>query len=98
MSDKPPRKPIGRPVVDEKGNRTWTWSDEEGVDTSTVRALGEDLSLDKSPEEKLPPSQNPYDRRPAPTADKEQPKRRSLDDMRRLSEQIKRSKYWKPDK
>jgi hypothetical protein len=93
MSEKPPRKLNGRPVVDENGNRTWTWQND--VDTASVRALGEELSLDDSPLDKRPPSQNPYDRAASPKPEKDQPKRRTLDDMRRLSDQIKRSKSWK---
>ena len=105
MSKVPPRKPQGRSVTDENGNRTWTWHTED-IDTKTVRALGEGLSLD-GPEEK--PGQgeglNPYDRihagktLPQPgLPEKPAPRRRTLDDMRRLSEQIKRTKNWKPGK
>ena len=101
MSKPPPRKPLGRSVVDENGNRKWTWQTED-IDTARVRALGEELSLDTAtPQDKLPPSNNPYDRGPAkaaPVAPKEQTKRRTLDDMRKLSEQIKRTKTWTPDK
>jgi hypothetical protein len=100
MSKTPPRKLTGRSVVDENGNRSWVWHTDSDVETASVRALGEDLSLDTSPHGDAPPSLNPYDRTPARVSPKEttDSKRRTLDDMRRLSEEIKKAKYWKPDK
>lgn len=105
MSKPPPRKPLGRSVIDENGNRKWTWQTED-IDTARVRALGEELSLDTAtPEDKLGPGNNPYDSAAAkvsPVAPKDQPKdqrkRRTLDDMRKLSEHIKRTKTWTRDK
>ncbi len=98
MPEKPPRKLKGRPVADENGNKTWTWQSEETVDTAKVRALGEELSLDSSPPNKQPASRNPYDRGLPDPPLQDAPKRRTLDDMRRLSEHIKKSKHWKPDR
>ena len=84
---KPPPRPKGRPATDERGNSTWKW-DGEGearVETALIRALGEGLSLE-------PPPQNvdldPYSQSTSPG--KETTKGRSLDDMRRLNEEMKR--------
>ena len=84
---KPPPKPKGSPATDERGNSTWKWDGESGthVETALVRALGEGLSLE-------PPPQNvdldPYSQ--STSHGKEKPKGRSLDDMRRLNEEMKR--------
>jgi hypothetical protein len=96
MSKPPSKKPIGRPITDEKGNRTWEWRSDTKIDTTIVRALGEELSFETSsaPAE----GSNPYDRTAAKGLDEEGKKRRTLDDMRRLSEKIKRSKHWTRDK
>jgi hypothetical protein len=89
-------KPIGRAVVDENGNRAWKWANQDNMDTARVRALGEDLSLE-TPTQGVP-ALDPYNRgAPAagPEAKPAKPeKRRTLDDMRKLSEQIKRTKIW----
>ena len=84
---KPPPKPKGRPATDERGNSTWKWDGGSGahVETALVRALGEGLSLEA-------PLQNvdldPYSQ--STLHGKEKPKGRSLDDMRRLNEEMKR--------
>lgn len=104
MSKTHPRKPQGHSVTDADGNRKWTWHTED-VDTKTVRALGEDLSLD-TPDEKPGNGLNPYDQtrpvtppQPPPgSPEAAAPRRRTLDDMRRLSEQIKQTKHWNRDK
>lgn len=96
MSKPPPKKPLGRPITDEKGNRTWNWGSDAKVDTATVRALGEGLSF--QPSTGAPEGSNPYDRTAANAPDGDQGRRRTLDDMRRLSEKIKRSKHWPHDK
>jgi hypothetical protein len=95
MSKKPADKPTGRPVDDEKGNRVWKWgSGEQEVETATVRALGAELGLDSSTADTRGQGSNPYNQASAvPNTDNTQ-KRRSLDDMRVLSEKIKKSKNW----
>lgn len=93
MPNKPPRKLTGRATVDENGNRTWTWHSDDLVDTATVRALGEELSLDVPAADPAAANQNPYDRSMPAATDGQ--KRRTLDDMRRLSEHIKKVKHWK---
>jgi len=96
MSKKDLSKLSGRAVPDAKGNQKWVWdSGGETVRTEVVRALGEGLSL----EEEAPPARadathgsNPYQRADMTPADKGPTRRRTLDDMRKLSESIKRSK------
>jgi hypothetical protein len=84
---KPPKRLEGRPATDERGNSTWKWDGESEthVETALVRALGEGLSFE-------PPPQNvdldPYSQ--SASHGKEKTKGRSLDDMRRLNEEMKR--------
>lgn len=84
---KPPQKPKGRPATDERGNSTWKWDGggEARVDTARVRALGEELSLEPPPQAV---DLDPY--RQSTLHGKQKPKGRSLDDMRRLNEEMKR--------
>jgi hypothetical protein len=95
MSKKIPSKLSGHAVADEKGNQKWVWDSEgENVDTALVRSLGEELTLDEGP---VAPAKshgsNPYDRGNMTPGDKAaETKRRTLDDMRKLSESIKRKK------
>jgi hypothetical protein len=93
MSKKIPSKLSGRAVADEKGNQRWVWDSEgENVDTAVVRALGEALTLE-GPGPAKPHGSNPYDRGGGMTPGDNPPaKRRTLDDMRKLSESIKRNK------
>ena len=93
MSKKDPSKLSGRAVADAKGNQTWVWDSEgENVDTAVVRALGEELTLEGSPPASTTHGSNPYDKADMAPADKAPAKRRTLDDMRKLSESIKRTK------
>jgi hypothetical protein len=98
MSKKIPSKLAGRAVADEKGNQTWVWdSDGENVDTAVVRALGGELTLEGPATPAKSHGSNPYDRGGGMTpgdnaGDKTPAKRRTLDDMRKLSESIKRNK------
>ena len=86
---KPPKKLIGRATTDDRGNSTWRW--ETGVDTARVRALAEGLSFDPLPqEEDQERDLNPYNQ--STSQGKEKTKGRSLDDMRRLNEQMKRER------
>jgi hypothetical protein len=83
-----PRKPVtGRPVTDDRGNSTWQWGGESGteVQADKVRELAEGLSLEPSPE---PASLDPYNQPISQGRGK--PNRRSLDDMRRLNDQMKK--------
>jgi hypothetical protein len=95
MSKPPTRKLTGRPVPDDKGNASWVWHAEGEVDTALVRALGEELTLGATPEERTSQGLNPYDQTSTVSPSQEAGSRRTLDDMRRLSEKIKRTKHWK---
>ena len=102
MSKKEPNKLSGRAVADEKGNQRWVWDSEGGnVDTAVVKALGEELTLEGPPTAAKPQGSNPYDRQASnphdggnnmTPVDEAPVKRRTLDDMRKLSESIKRNK------
>ena len=83
---KPPRKLKGRPTFDARGNVTWKFAEKSGeIGTESVRALADGLSLEAPSQESSP---DPYNQNPAHT--KEKSRRRSLDDMRRLDEVMKR--------
>lgn len=84
---KRPKKLKGHPTFDARGNAIWKFAGQSGVElkTESVRALGEGLTLEGPSEEVSP---DPYNQ--ALTQDKEKPKARSLDDMRRLNERMKR--------
>ena len=80
------KKLKGHPTFDARGNAIWKFAGQSGVvRTESVRALGEGLSLEGPSEEVSP---DPYNQ--ALTQDKEKSKGRSLDDMRRLNERMKR--------
>src|ERR1700753_366778 len=99
MSKKPADKPTGRPVDDEKGNRVWKWgSGEQDVETATVRALGAELTLAPSHPGARADDATPHNRAALSPRPADLTKRRSLDDMRVLSEKIKKSKHWTRDK
>jgi hypothetical protein len=102
---KPPKSdsqsvPSGRIAFDDRGKAIWEWRTDTGtfkadIDTQQVRALQDatDVSLGESPT--LTISDNPYS-----TGDKREviakrAPRRTLDDMRKLSEEIKRARALK---
>jgi hypothetical protein len=91
--------PSGRIVFDERGRAVWEWRTDTGfktdVDTQQVRALQEAANVDISEAPTSPVSDNPYS-----TGDKrdviaKRAPRRTLDDMRKLSEEIKQSRMHK---
>jgi hypothetical protein len=88
---KPRRKLQGRPTFDDQGNAVWTFAGEGGreVETESVQALAEGLSLE-SPSQNQKGSPDPYNQTLA--EGKERTRGRSLDDMRRLNEQMKRER------
>ena len=94
--------PTGRAVVDERGTAHWEWLSETGtfksdIDTARLKALGADLSVDDLAKLNAGTGANPYDTgKPSAGAPPPEGKRRSLDDMRRLSEQIKAGKRAAP--
>jgi hypothetical protein len=83
----PPKKLKGRPTFDARGNVTWKFAEKSGaeVGTEAVRALADGLSLEGPSQEVSP---DPYNQTLAHA--KEKSRRRSLDDMRRLDEVMKR--------
>ena len=97
-----PHAPSGRIAFDERGNAVWEWRTETGdfrsdVDTQTVKALQEDtsgkLGMAPTPTPASPTvNHDPYSRADAPRPPQ---KRRTLDDMRKLSEEIKRARNLK---
>ncbi len=98
-----PQAPSGRIAFDARGNAVWEWRTETGdfksdVDTQTVKALQEDtngklgVAPTPTPGASQPVNHDPYSSADAPRAPQ---KRRTLDDMRKLSEEIKRARNLK---
>jgi hypothetical protein len=97
-----PHTPSGRIAFDSRGNAVWEWRTENGdfksdVDTQTVKALQEDTNVKLGVAPTPTPgsgtvNHDPYSAADAPRAPQ---KRRTLDDMRKLSEEIKRSRETK---
>jgi hypothetical protein len=82
---KPQKKLKGRPTTDARGNSTWKWAGDTDVQSANLRALADGLSLeDLTPDVGL----NPYSQ--STSQPKEKTKGRSLDDMRRLNEKMRR--------
>src|SRR5690348_16155229 len=94
---KKPQKLTGRAVRDERGTSTWEWFTETGaavreIDTARLKSLCEGVSCSDSLSEdprKCAPRFDPYNQTTSAQDDPTKPKRRSLDDMRRLNEEIK---------
>jgi hypothetical protein len=82
---KPPKKLTGRPTTDDRGNSTWKWTGDSEVESVRVRALAEGLSLEAPSSEA---NLDPYNQ--STSTGKGTTKGRSLDDMRRLNEDMKR--------
>jgi hypothetical protein len=97
--------PSGRIAFDERGNAIWQWGSD--VDTQQVKALKDSSADSLSIEDEHPGSpvnHDPYStasrppqpfRASAPPQVEKKPQRRTLDDMRRLSEEIKRQRELK---
>jgi hypothetical protein len=102
--------PSGRIGFDERGNSVWEWRTDSGtyksnVDTQEVRAIQDSTVdsfsiVDERPSQ--PVNHDPYStaapRQPFPKTlppEEKKPQRRTLDDMRRLSEEIKRQREQK---
>ena len=87
---KPPKKLEGRPAFDDRGNATWEWAAKDPTEITMGRLKGRllrDCRLEALPEQSSP---DPYNQ--ALLEGTEKTKRRSLDDMRLLSEKIKRKR------
>lgn len=94
-----PNTPSGRIAFDARGNAVWQWRTDSGdfksdVDTQTVKALQEDTSGKLGVVPTPTPSGQAVSHDPYSTADaaRAPQKRRTLDDMRKLSEEIKRAR------
>ena len=94
-----PQQPSGRIAFDDRGKAVWEWRTATGdykadVDTQTVRALQDSADVKLAGAQPPAPNLDPYS-----TADSPRPvdkaRRRTLDDMRKLSEQIKRDRELK---
>ena len=95
-----PQARTGRIAHDDRGNAVWEWRTETGnfksdIDTRTVRALQDATDVRLTgvggpPPGHSPGSHNPYSSAYSPAAAKAP--RRTLDDMRKLSEEIKRAR------
>ena len=92
--------PSGRIAFDDRGKAIWEWRTDTGtfktdIDTRQVKALQEAADVSLGEEPKPTTSDNPYS-----TGDKREviakrAPRRTLDDMRKLSEEIKRQRAAK---
>ena len=94
MSTHKPRKPSGRVAFDERGNATWEWQGETGrfdrdIDTGRLRKMGSDLSCDGDHVADAAPPHDPYNKSTLSADAQSRPTKRTLDDLRRLSEEIK---------
>jgi hypothetical protein len=89
----PKQQPAGRIAFDDRGNAVWEWRTDTGtfscdVDTLRVRALQEAQGMQLG-DEPRPTGVDPYSTADAPQKVERKPPRRTLNDMRRLSEEIK---------
>lgn len=97
-------EPTGRIRFDERGNAYFEWRTDKGftsdVDTQRVKALQDATNAKLGEPEPAPHSDksNPYDTASYPALPATKPPRRTLDDMRRLSEQIKAARASKDKK
>jgi hypothetical protein len=99
-ADEAARTKSGRVASDDRGCSTWEWrlvteASTRVIDTYRARQLPEEAAVTLKEEEPPPPpvGVDPYSVT-APLAPENKP-RRTLDDMRKLSEEIKRSRQPK---
>jgi hypothetical protein len=94
-----PRHPPGRIAFDDSGYARWEWRTETGsfkpdIDTQKMRVLQQPTDAQPDVTQASPPSGDPYRTADAPRVPEKTP-RRTLDDMRKLSEEIKRARALK---
>jgi hypothetical protein len=95
-----PKNPSGRIAFNDRGNAVWEWRTETGnfksdIDTQQVKALQEATDVKLGTPQAFPPGHSPGSHNPYSTVDgprETKTPRRTLDDMRKLSEQIKRAR------
>ena len=96
----------GRIAFDDRGNAVWQWRSDTGtfksdIDTRKVRALQEATTAQLGGEAQVaapatpPPSNDPYSTADSHHLLEKKAPRRTLDDMRKLSEEIKRARALK---
>jgi hypothetical protein len=96
----PQPTPSGRIAFDERGKASWEWRTDTGtfkadVDTRQVRALQDAANVDISDAPTPPTSDDPYSTGDKRSLIAKRAPRRTLDDMRKLSEEIKRARHHK---
>lgn len=95
---KDPDPKSGRVAFDDRGQSTWEWRLDTGtfsrdIDTHRLRQLQEEAAVTLKEEPAPPAGIDPYSvTTPLPP---EKEPRRTLDDMRKLSEEIKRNRQPK---
>jgi hypothetical protein len=92
--------PSGRMAFDDRGKAVWEWRTETGtfkadVDTKQVRAIQDAANVDISEAPAPATSDNPYSTGDKRSLIAKRAPRRTLDDMRKLSEEIKRARNHK---
>jgi hypothetical protein len=92
---KNPDPKSGRVSFDDRGKSKWEWRKDNGtfsseIDTKQMRQIQEEVQVTLKEEPEAPVGFDPYSTA-APAEPKKAP-RRTLDDMRKLSEEIKRKR------
>jgi hypothetical protein len=92
--------PSGRIAFDERGQAVWEWRTDTGtfkadIDTKQVRALQDAANVDISEPPTPAVSDDPYSTGDKSSLIAKRAPRRTLDDMRKLSEEIKRARNHK---
>lgn len=96
-------KKSGRVIFDDRGNSHWEWLTDSGrfesdIDSKKLKTLT-DTTLSITGQHPMPAQGfDPYNSSNPAAPEKSPPKRKSIDDLRKLSEHIKNSKHWKNDK
>jgi hypothetical protein len=96
----PQPTPSGRIAFDDRGKAVWEWRTDTGtfktdIDTQQVRALQAAANVDISEAPTPPVSDDPYSTGDRSSLIAKRAPRRTLDDMRKLSEEIKRARNHK---
>jgi hypothetical protein len=100
MDTHKPRKQSGRAAFDEPGNASWEWQGESGrfgreIGTQRLRTIEPDLRSDGNHLRDLASIHDPYNNSTVHADGQPRPRKRTLDDLRRLSEEIKAAREKK---